>query len=62
MQIKTNRMKTYLHPETKKPMSKDDYFLLMFGKLFMDSKDKGRIKQYDEKEQLMEKELSKKLS
>jgi|TARA_R110000824_G_scaffold272287_3_gene460799 hypothetical protein len=54
-QTKTNRMKTYSHPETNKPMSKDDYFLLMFGKLFMDSKDKGKIKQYDEKEQLIEK-------
>ena len=54
-QLKLIRMKTYTHPETNKPMSKDDYFLLMFGKLFMDSNNKGKIKQYDEKEQLIEK-------
>tara|TARA_R100001530_G_scaffold60360_3_gene43625 strand:+ start:1268 stop:1558 length:291 start_codon:yes stop_codon:yes gene_type:complete len=46
-------MKTYRHPITKQAMTKKDYFELMFGKEFMDSNDKGSLKEYDEKSQLI---------
>ena len=49
-------MKTiYTHPITNEVMTKKDYFNLMFGQEFMESKDKGTLKQYDEKSQLINK-------
>jgi hypothetical protein len=36
----------YYHPVTKVEMSLKDYMELMFGKEFMDSKDKGTLKEY----------------
>jgi len=37
----------YKHPFTNKPMTKKDYFILMFGAEFMASNDKGRLKEYE---------------
>ena len=36
----------YYHPVTKVEMSLKDYMELMFGKEFMNSKDKGKLKEY----------------
>ena len=36
----------YYHPVTKVEMSLKDYMELMFGKEFMNSKDKGTLKEY----------------
>ncbi len=38
----------YLHPITKEKITKKELFEIMFGKEFMESNDKGKIKEYDE--------------
>ena len=38
----------YFHPITKKEITKKELFEIMFGKEFMESNDKGTIKEYDE--------------
>ena len=40
-------MKTYIHPVNGKTITKNEYFNFMFGKEFMKSNDKGRIKEYE---------------
>lgn len=40
-------MKTYLHPITKKELSETEFMNLMFGEEFMNSKDKGTLKEYE---------------
>ena len=49
------RNSNYTHPITNEVMTKKDYFNLMFGQEFMGSNDKGTLKQYDEKSQLINK-------
>ena len=39
-------MKEYFHPETNEPMTRDEFFILMFGEEFMSSDDKGTLKEY----------------
>jgi hypothetical protein len=40
-------MKTYLHPITKKELSEKEFMNFMFGEEFMNSKDKGTLKEYE---------------
>ena len=43
---RTMKQNKYYHPVTKVEMSLKDYMELMFGKEFMNSKDKGTLKEY----------------
>ena len=38
----------YLHPITKQEITKKELFEIMFGKEFMESNDKGQIREYDD--------------
>ena len=40
-------MKTYLHPITNEVMTKEEFFNFMFGEEFMESEDKGTLKEYE---------------
>ena len=38
----------YLHPITKQEITKKELFEIMFGKEFMESNNKGQIREYDD--------------
>ena len=38
----------YLHPITKQEITEKELFEIMFGKEFMESNDKGKIREYDD--------------
>ena len=37
----------YLHPFTQEVISKEEFFNIMFGEEFMESNDKGTLKEYN---------------
>ena len=45
------KKETYRNPENGKTMTRKEYFDFMFGEEFMKSEDKGRLKQYEIKNQ-----------